>query len=161
MNILYSIPFFKSVRYVYAVLGVVFIIYGIVHFADWLRIRKANFRMTLPVTDDGKGKPFSRILASPLFFMAAVVLSAIATIWPPNKFISFYSNYVNVPGETKSTLIMLGVYNLVLVVPVGLAMLWIPWASPNGWAAMNLSKTKVILSSFLLGLGICLVYIFR
>ena len=96
-----------------------------------------------------------------MVFSSAVFLSALATIWPSNAFISFYANYLNVPGEKKATIIMLCIYNLMHIVPLVAAMLWIPWSSPSGWVTKAPAKAKMVLSSFLLGLGVCLVYIFH
>jgi len=162
MNILYSIVFFKIVRIIYVVIGIVFIIIGIIHLADWIRIKRGGLsKVLLPLSEGGKGMPFSRILGRIGVIALAVCLNAVSTIWPSNAFISFYSNYISVPGEIKSTLIMLCIYNLMLTVPLILAMYWIPWSSSSGWVAKAPAKAKIVLSAFLLGLGFGLVYIFH
>ena len=162
MNILYSITFFKVVRVLYCVIGVVFFVVGIIHLVDWMRIKKGDLaRISLALFDDGKGRPFSKNFGAFYAIALAIVLNATATIWPTNKFIMFYSNYLFMPGAFKSTLGMLAIYCLMLTAPLVVALFWIPWTSPVGWVYKNPSKAKVILSSFLLGLGGSLVYIFH
>jgi hypothetical protein len=162
MNILYSLLFFKIAKMIYVIIGIVFMILGVIHLADWIRIRSGSpSKVLLALSDDGKGKPFSRILGGIVVIILAVGLNAIATLWPSNANISLQSNYVNVPGERAPTLIMLSIYNLMLVVPLILAMILIFRRSSANWMSKAPSKAKSILSSFLLGLGFGLVYIFH
>ena len=162
MNILYSILFFDVMRVFYCVIGVVFLLIGFLHLVDWARIQKGDLtRILLPFSSDGKGQQLSKVLGTTSVVVLAIILNATATIWPANKSIMFYANYLFVPGVFLSTLFMLATYSLMLTLPLTAALFWIRWTSPSGWVFKNLSKTKIILSSFLLGLGGSLVYIFH
>lgn len=162
MNILYSALFFKAARVVYVVIGIVFIIGGVIHLIDWVRIKRGDLsKMSLALSDDGKGKPFSIVWGRIGVIAPAFYLNAIATIWPPNSFISFYANYLEMPGMRIATFRMLCIYNLMLIVPLVAAMLWILWNASSGWVTKSPAKAKMVFSSFLLGLGVCLVYIFH
>jgi hypothetical protein len=162
MNILYSILFFKVGRIIYFAIGIVFIIIGVIYLIDWVRMKRGSLsKASRVLSDDGKGKLFSNVLGKIGVVSSAVLLNALATIWPSNAIISFYANYFDVPGEKKATIIMLCIYNLMLIVPFVAAMLWIPWNSSSGWMTKAPAKAKMVLSSFLLGLGIGLVYNFH
>lgn len=161
MNILYSISFFAAMRVFYVLIGVVFVVVGAVHFLDWVKIYKGGeVKFGLPLTDDGQGVPFSKFLTSLSVIVLAIVLNAFATVWPSNKFITVYANYLHVPGEFKKTLIMLVIYCVMLTLPMLISLLWMSWTLPDGWVSRNLSKAKIMLSAFVMGLGISLVYIF-
>lgn len=162
MNILYSILFFQVVRIIYVIVGIVFVVVGIIHLIDWIRIRRGGLsKILLALSDDGKGKSFPKIAGVFIVIAIAVYLNAIATIWPSNSYISFYLNFINIPGERKEAIIMLFIYSLMMIAPLAVAMLWIFWSSPCGWGTKSPAKAKMVLSSVLLGLGGCLVYIFH
>ncbi len=161
MNILYSFPFFMAMRVFYIVVGVVFVWAGVVHLMDWVKLYKGNAAVfTLPFLEDGQGKPFSGILARFIVIAAAFVLNAFSTVWPANKYITFYANYLHMPGEFKKTLIMLIVYSVMLAVPMAIAPLWMSWTSQKGWVCRNMSKAKITVSAVLIGLGVSLIYVF-
>lgn len=161
MNILYSIPFFTAMRVFYVFVGVVFVVVAAVHLLDWVKIYKGGaVKFVLPLIDDGQGRPFSRFLSRSAVIVLAFVLNAFATVWPSNKFIMVYSNYLHVPGEFKKTMIMLVVYCVMLTLPLMISLLWMSWTLPDGWVSRNISKAKIMLSAFVMGLGISLVYIF-
>lgn len=161
MNVLYSIPFYLSMRVFYLVVGAAFVWAGIVHLMDWAKLYKDNTAaIALPLLDDGKGKPFSPVLARIILIPAAFVLNAFSTVWPMNKYVMFYANYLYMPGEFKKTLIMLIAYCAMLALPMALAPLWISWTSNNGWVSRNMSKAKITISAVITGLGISLIYVF-
>lgn len=161
MNILYSFPFFMAMRVLYVVLGVIFVWAGVLHFMDWVKLYKGSIaEFALPLLEDRQGKPCSGILAKLVVITAAFVLNAFSTVWPANKYITFYSNYLHMPGEFKATIIMLIVYCMMLAVPMALAPVWMSWTSQNGWVYRNMSKAKISISAFLIGLGVSLIYVF-
>lgn len=160
-NVLCSFPFYLTMRVFYLVVGVVFVWAGIVHLMDWAKLYKENTAaIVLPLLDDGKGKPFSPFLARIILILAAFVFNAFSTVWPSNKYITFYANYLYMPGEFKKTLIMLIVYCAMLSLPMALAPLWISLTSNNGWVSRNMSKAKITISALIMGLGISLIYVF-
>jgi hypothetical protein len=164
MGILYSVTFFNTMRVVYFVLGIVLCIAGLLHFIDWIKLRKGNAAaLFLPFSakDVPPAKPAAQVVARCFLVFFAAVLSACSTIWPMNKYISFYTNYLAVPGEVASTVIMLAVYCLTLTVPLVIGLLWMPWTSPSGWVAINPSRAKAVVSAFVLATGINLVYVFH
>ena len=162
MSILYSILFLKVARIIYVIIGIVFIIIGVIHLINWVRIKRGDLsKMSVVLSGDGKENFFFKVLGRMAVFSSAVCLNAFATLWPSNSYITFYSYYLDMPGKKSATIIMLCIYNLMLIIPLVAAMLWIPWNSPAGWATKEPAKAKMVLSSFLLGLGVCLVYIFH
>ena len=161
MGVLYSIKFFYYGRVFYTLVGIIFLILSIVHFIDWVFLLKRVNKMMLPLTDQGSLKPIFTPVVVFMAIVSAVILSALSTIWPSNESISFYSNFLAVPGQSAWAMFMLFVYDLMIIVPLVLTMYWIFFTSPSGWGAKNLSKVKIILSSYMLGLGFCLVYIFH
>ena len=129
----------------------------------WIRIKRGYVSKTpAALSDDGKGKSLFKIFVKIGVIALAVYLSAIATIWPSSAVISFYANYIDAPGQKKAAIIMLCIYNLMLMVPLVAAMFWFLWNnSSSGWVTKAPAKAKMVFSSFLLGLGVCLVYIFH
>jgi hypothetical protein len=162
MDVLYSVPFFKTVRVFYFFVGVVFAVVGMIHFLDWIKLQNGRSdSLWLPLLDDGNGKASSPLLGRILVFSFAFVFNATATIWPNNKFINFYANYLYVPGRFMETVWLLAVYSLMLIVPFVLAMYWVRLTSPEGLVAGNMSKAKIVVSAVVLGLGVSLIYVFH
>ena len=161
MNILYPREFLTFGRLFYTILGAIFVVKGFFCFKDWIRINQKIVSVEKSISEAGQSKPIFKLFGFQLIFFWAVFLSGMSTIWPPNRYISFYANYLNVPGERVSVASMLFLYSFMLVATMGLAFLFYSWTEPGGWLSKMPSKVKIVSSAYLLGLGFCLIYIFH
>ena len=87
MSILYSILFFKTVRIIYAVIGVTFIIVGVIHLMDWIRIKRGYVSKTpAAISDDGKEKFLFKIFVKIGVIALAVYLAASGGVAASSEF---------------------------------------------------------------------------
>lgn len=164
MSVLYSVSFFNSMRVLYFVIGVLFCIAGLIHFFDWIKVRQGKAsEVLLPLSKgySAEAKPLAQLLGRSSVITLAAVLNAASTVWPMNKYIGFYANFLGMPGEVMSAFLMLAIYCLMLVLPLAVVPLWMSWTSPSGWVSMKPSQGKIVLSAFILGVGINLIYVFH
>lgn len=164
MSILYSVTFFQTMRIVYCGLGLVFCIIGLIHMIDWIKIRKgSSSALFLPfvANEVPAAKPLLQLAGRIMLTSSAVLLSGASTVWPMNKYVGFYTNYLGVPGEVVSTIVMLAVYCLMMIAPLIVVPFWMSWVSPSGWVTKYPSRAKAIISALILGVGINLVYVFH
>lgn len=160
MNILYAPSFFKMAYMFYFIVGMAFVLAGTAHLYDWIAIKRSvDGRMIFPFKYDITPAVF-KIPPVLIMFGAAVVLSALSTLWPANLYIVFYGSYLATPGKILETLAMLLVYNFMLTVPL-IIFFWLRSSVFSRWIARSPSMVKIVIAAFLIALGGSLVDIFH
>lgn len=162
MPVLYSDLFFQFGRMFYCTIGVVFILLGCFVFNSWIQQLKSKSYTGWILHDTGvRRKVFFLI---PQFFVVygAIFLNAMSTIWPMDRNVTLLSYDLWDPEKLSTkTFLWLGVYALMMLVPLLLARFWIPLSSIDGWVAKNPTKAKSVVSAVLIGVGFSLVFVFR
>lgn len=161
MSVLYSDWFFQFGRFFYSAIGAVFMVFGGFHFADWVRMVLSKSLPRWSLTDDGQKKRAIWPLLKPLIIIPAIVLSALSTVWPMNRYVSLFALDLGNPSEMTRTVGVLSLYSLMMMTPLALAIFWLPLSAPGGWIERNPTMAKMIASSVLIGLGFGLIYVFH
>jgi hypothetical protein len=146
--------FIFSAKILYFVLGVWAFVSGAFFFRDWLLLSQGR-----PV-DEGKVKDFK---PSPAFIASAclttgflgVVSSALATVWPVDKYVVLLGNTAMMNGKWPMVMPMAAGYIVISMWP-----LWVVWAFLS---IKNLrpSLLKIVCSSVFFTAASCVVLIFK
>ncbi|MBL8014350.1 MAG: hypothetical protein JNN05_10935, partial [Candidatus Omnitrophica bacterium] len=162
MPILYSDLFFQFGRMFYCLVGVIFMLVGGFVFRSWVQSLQKKSLSGWNLYDTGDRRKIFFLI--PQFFLVygAIFLNAMATIWPMDRQVTLLS--YDLWDREKigiMTFVLLGIYAMMLILPLALARFWIPLSSENGWIAKNTAKARSIVSAVLIGVGFGLVYVFR
>jgi len=165
MPILYSDQFFDFSGRVYVLGGIVLSACGAIHLRDWWQIKRAGDKAQLffPLVTDGheepEGRPDKRVIFGVMLLSFA--LSALNTIWPPSEYISFYTNFIYMPGKRMETCGMLLIYHFVRVLLMVGVFVFVSSNKFSSLVKTAPSMVKIVLSALTVSLGVSILYIFH
>jgi hypothetical protein len=143
-----------AVKIVYFVLGVCAFILGTLFLKDWYLLSRGQIlknpagHQLKPLTNSGPG-------ALALAFLLAVVLSAMATIAPINKYIYVLSSEVMAKGLWREALPMLAGYIFSSMWPLLLLVVFLSLKN------LRPSLLKILFASIFITASSCVVFIFK
>ena len=141
-------------KILYFVLGIWFFVLGILFFKDWFLLTRG-----LPTKDltDNKIRPFAgRVLVALLTtVILAVVLSAMATLWPINTYFMLLGNEAVIRGQWHVVITLVGGYVLSSMWP-----LWFVWAFLS-IKDFRPSLFKIICASIFFTASTAMIFIFK
>jgi hypothetical protein len=165
MPILYADDFFIFARRLYFVFGFFLMGCGIIHLREWWCLKRnvscAPLLPAVVTTDEEPARARLNVRVIVPTIAAAVVLSALSTIWPPDLFITIQSTLLYLPGRFFETYVVLFVFGFALIVPFVTLFGFVSSGFFCQWVQKNPSMYRIILAAFTLSLGAGLVYVFR
>jgi hypothetical protein len=163
---LYSDYFYLAARKMYLAAGIVLCLIGILHFRDWWMLRRpGSSSLIFPTVvcnddlDTTKRKFDFKIIV--LMIVLSVLLSALGTIWPMDRYVMLYSSFLLLPGKRVETYGMLFFYSLFLVLPLAGCFIIVTSQRFSTWAMKFPSVVKIVTSALMLSIGAGLIYVFR
>jgi len=146
--------FIFTAKILYFVLGIWTFISGVLFFKDWFLMHHGLSAKDLT---DKKIKPFvgGGLTVLLTTVMPAVVLSALATLWPINNYIMLLGNETILKGQWLMVIPLLAGYVLMSMWP-----LWFMWAFLS---IKNLrpSLLKILCASIFFTASSCMIFIFK
>jgi len=146
--------FISIAKIIYFILGVWSFVLGVVFFKEWLLLRRGKLtesqidEKTKSVVGAGVGVRLAIIII-------AVVLSAVASLWPINSYVLLLGSAAILKGEWLGGMVLLGNYVLATMWP-----LWFVWAFI---VIKNLrsSLLKIVCSSIFFTASSCVILMFK
>ncbi len=142
--------FIFAAKILYFILGIWAFVVGVLFFKDWFLIRRG-------LSVDERIKPFTvNILAAFLVtVILAVVLSALATLWPINNYIMLLGNEAFLKGQWQTVMPPLAGYVFSSMWP-----LWFVWAFIS-IKILRPSLLKIFCASIFFTASSCMIFIFK
>ncbi|MBF0571525.1 MAG: hypothetical protein HQL12_06585 [Candidatus Omnitrophica bacterium] len=146
--------FIFTAKILYFILGVWAFVAGVLFFKDWFFLRRG-----LPV-EDMTGKKMKIFFAGDAVVVLAtvipaMVLSALATLWPVDKYILLLGNLTILKGQWQMVMPLLVSY-----VVISMWALWLLWVL-LGIKNLRLSLLKIICSSVFFTASSCMILMFQ
>jgi len=163
--LLFHKNFIFAAKIFYFVLGVCAFVLGVLFFKDWIILRRGlptknpcQCEPTPPKAGESAGRR-NLLLGGPVVLLTtvilAVVLSALATLWPINTYIMLLGNMAFIKGQWQMVMPLLLGYVFTSMWP-----LWFVWAflsikNPRP------SLLKIVCSSIFFTASSCVIFIFK
>lgn len=146
--------FILGAKIVYFLLGVWALILGVQFFKDWFLLSRG-----LPVADLADKKVKSSLALGLVVFLVtvalAVLLSAIATLWPINTYLMLLGNEAIMKGQWQMVISLLASYVLISMWP-----LWLLWAFLSV-KKIRPSLLKIICAAIFFTASTVIIFVFK
>lgn len=156
--------FFFSLEFVYVILGVIFLYFGLGFCWDWIQYFKSDtkrylfFEITIK---EIKSSAFILFLKTVYVFILGYIFGVSGSyVYPPSRLASLASNKMLENNGVIEGMSYLAFYELGKVLPIFVISLLFYFFYNKIFQLMMHSKSKMIMASFYLSLGVSLVYLF-
>ena len=151
---LFNKGFILTAKILYLALGLGAFVLGVLLLKDWFFIRRGSPAATLA---DEKAKSFTAngVVVYLISLVLAVVLSALATLWPINNYVMLLGNEAFLHGQWLKVMLLIIGYAIISMWPF-----WIIWAFIS---IKNLrpSLSKIVCASIFFVASSCMIFIFK
>lgn len=150
---------------IFQVIGVVFIVLGVLKFWQWYCERFRNTKFQMLDRWLGLDQPEKRDSRSYFFFtlILGLLCGFMASYWPPYSYILLITNTLLFPGQMKTSFLLLGLYTLMYMLPVIVVTVLYLVTKENkkifGLFQIEQSMKHIIEASCLLGVGAGIIYL--